>query len=160
MTVLAEKNGKTYVATTIEAAPEFAAPFGGESFPCLLWDHQGRSTSSDRSVLAKALLESGCRYAVCAGAACEAWHDAIDLAFVTAHLGDPEQVVDAVHVMTSWHQRESADDIAFFFVLNTNFDAHEFDRYLVLHLGTSAARSEVDAAVRKYALGEASDQAV
>ena len=160
MTILAEKSGKTYMATTIEAVRQFAAPFGGESFPCLLWDHQGRSISSDRSTLAKALLESGCRYAVCAGADCEAWHDAIDLAFVAAHLSDPEDVVDAVHVMTTWHEGESADDIAFFFVLNTNFDAHDFDRYLVLHLGTSATRSEVDAAVRKYALGEASEEAV
>ena len=160
MTVLAEKNGKTYVATTIEAPRQFAVPFGGESFPCLLWDHQGRSTSSDRSALSKALLASGCRYAVCAGADCEAWHDAIDMEFVRAHLDDPEHVVDEVHVMTTWHERESANDIAFFFVLNTNFDAHDFDRYLVLHIGASAARSEVEAAVRKYALGEASDEAV
>jgi hypothetical protein len=106
------------------------------------------------------LLEGGCRYAVCAGADCEAWHDAIDLEFVKLHSDDPEHVINTVHVMTTWHQGESPDDVAFFFVMNTNFDAHDFDRYLVLHLGTSAAVVKVDAAVRKYALGESWDRSV
>jgi hypothetical protein len=160
MTLLAEKNGKSYVATTVEAPGEFVVPFGGDTFPCLLWDHQGGFTASDRSALAKALLNSGCRYAVCGGTDCEAWHDAIDLEFVTAHSTDAEDVIDAVHVMTSWHDRESPADVAFFFVSNTNFDAHAFDRYLVLHLGTGADRAEVDEAVREYALGPQGDSAV
>ena len=136
MTVLAEKNNKSFVAATIEAPREFVAPFGGDAFPCLLWDHQGGSTPSDPATLAKALLNSGCRYAVCGGTDCEAWHDAIDVEFVAAHLDDSEDAIDAVHVMTSWHDRESPDDVAFFFMFNTNFDAHDFDRYLVLHFGT------------------------
>jgi hypothetical protein len=160
MTVLAERGGKAYEATTIRDARQFEAPFGDRLFPCLLWDHQGGSTASDRSALAKLLLEGGCRYAVCAGADCEAWHDAIDLEFVRMHSEAPEHVIDAVHVMTTWHEGESADEVAFFFVMNTNFDAHDFDRYLVLHIGTSAAVAKVDAAVRKYALGESSDQSV
>lgn len=160
MTILAEKNEKSYIATTIGAPHEFVAPFGDGPFPCLLWDHHGGFTASDRSALAKALLNSGCRYAVCGGRDCEAWHDAIDLEFATAHLDDPEEVIDAAHVMTSWHDRESPDDVAFFFVLNTNFDAHDFSRYLVLHLWTGAAQAEVDEAVRRYALGLQGDSAV
>ena len=56
--------------------------------------------------------------------------------------------------MTTWHTGETADEVAFFFALNTNFDNHEFTRYLVLHVGTGPAREELDAAVRKYALDE------
>jgi hypothetical protein len=158
MTVLAEKDGKRYVVATVEAAEQFAMPLGGAPFPRLLWDHQGHSTPLGRSAVAKALLEAGCRYVVCAGRDCEAWHDAIDEEFVAAHLEDAPDVTEAAHVMTTWHEDESPDEVAFFFVLNTNFDRHDFDRYVVLHLGTSDVRSEVDGAARKYALG--SDEAV
>ena len=56
--------------------------------------------------------------------------------------------------MTTWHEDENPDDVAFFFVLNTNFDDHDFDRYLVVHVGDGQTREQVDAAVRRYALNE------
>ncbi len=54
--------------------------------------------------------------------------------------------------MTSWHNHEGVDEVAPFFVLNTNFDDHDFGHYLVLHVGTGPAKKSVNAAVRKYAL--------
>ena len=85
---------------------------------------------------------------------CEAWHDAMDQEFVKQHLDDPQEVCEAAHVMTTWHEGENPDDVAFFFVLNTDFDDHEFRKYLILHIGTGELREQVDAAVRKYALHE------
>jgi hypothetical protein len=152
MDVLAENEGKIYRAIAIDAPEDFASPFPGALFPCLIWDYDGYFTNTQREVVARALLEAGCRYVVCGGERCEAWHDAVDSAFVQQHLDDPEDVRAAVHVMTTWHDGESPDDVAFFFVFNTNFDDHDFRQYLVLHIGARKTKEQVDAAVRAYAL--------
>lgn len=151
MEILAEHEGKVYGAITIGGPDDFVSPFRSSLFPCLIWDHGGSFTDAERSAIAKALLEAGCRNAVCGGKNCEAWEPAFDLEFVEAHLNDPDEVRDSVHVMTSSHDGESPDDVAFFFVLSTNFDDHEFRRYLVLHVGSGPAKAQVDAAIRKYA---------
>ena len=154
MDVLAEKEGKIYGAIGIDGPEGFAPPFPGALFPCLIWDHEGRFRDWERSAVTRALLDAGCRYAVCGGKTSKAWHDAVDAEFVAQHLDDPDDVREAEHVMTTCHDGESPDDVAFFFVLNTNFDEHDFERYLVLHVGTGEKKTEVDAAVRKYALNE------
>ena len=154
MDVLAEGDGKIYVRVTVNRPGAFTPPVFDAQFPCLIWDHDGRFNEMARSAIAKALLESGCRYAVCCGHNCEAWHDAVDAAFVEAHLDDRDDVRDAAFVMTTWHDGESPDDVAFFFVLNANFEDHSFRQYLVLHVGTGPAEDQIDAAVRKYALSK------
>ena len=153
MNVLVEKEGKIYVGVTIVRPGDFASPFPGAEFPCLIWDHGSRFTDQERSAVANAVLDSGCRYAVCGGDSCEAWHDAVDTEYVKLHSHDSEEVRAPAMVMTTWHTGESPDDVGFFFVLHTNFDHHDFQHYLVLHVGTSEAMEHVDAAVRKYALG-------
>jgi len=65
-----------------------------------------------------------------------------------------DQSADAAHVMTTWHANESPDDVAFFFVLNTNFNEHDLKRFLVLHVGDGHANGEVDAAVRRHAVND------
>lgn len=40
------------------------------------------------------------------------------------------------------HADESPDDVAFFFVLNTNFNEHDFKRFLVLHVGDGHAKGK------------------
>ena len=128
------------------------APFGGEPFPCLLW-HRGGFTRDAKRDLAHALIHGGCRYAVCAGVECEAWHDAFDAAFLEEHEGQSEDESDRDFMMTTWHERDTIDDVAFFFVLNTNFDDHDFTRYLVLHVGDAPVPDEINAAVAHYAMG-------
>ena len=154
MDVLAENEGKVYARATINRRDAFTSPFSGALFPCLIWDHDGHLTDAERSAIAKALLAAGCRYAVCDGRNCAGWHDAVDAEFVKAHIDDPKVVWESAHVMTTWHDGESPDDDAFFFVLNTAFDDYDFKLYLVLHIGTGPIRDQVDAAVRKYALSK------
>ena len=151
---VANIHGRTYTATSLTDEGSIAAPLPGVFFPCLIWDHDGCSSAHVRSAVARALLEAGCRYVVCGGRDCEAWHDAVDWEFVSAHLDDPTVVTDAAHVMTSWHNGETPDDVAFFFVLNTNFDDHDFRTFLVLHVGSGPDHERLDAAVRKHALSE------
>jgi hypothetical protein len=152
--LLAENAGKTYGAIAIDVPGDFVNPFSSSLFPCLIWDHDGRFSEDQRTAVAKELLLAGCRYVVCSGQNCEAWHDAVDVEFVRQHLGEPDDVLDAVHIMTSWHAEESPDEVALFFVLNTNFDFHDFVRYLVLHVGDGPMKMQVDAAVRRHALNE------
>ena len=76
----------------------------------------------------------------------------MDVEFVKRHVDDSEQQLDASFVMTTSHQDEAPDDVAHFFVRNTNFDFHDFTHFVVLHIGDGPKRDEVNAAVRKYAL--------
>jgi hypothetical protein len=151
--VLAETEEKIYASVAMDQVGEFLSLCPGVFFPCLIWDHTGECSDSDRSAVARALLDAGCRYAVCGGKQCSEWHDAIDLEFVRQHQDDSEAARDASHVMTTWHEGERPEDVAFFFVFLTNFDRYDFNRYLVVHIGTSELKEEVDAAVRRCALG-------
>jgi hypothetical protein len=154
MSVLVVQGGKTYVATTLDAAGDVVSPFPGALFACMIWSHDDRLTEAQRAEVARQLLQAGCRYAVCGGQICEAWHDAVDEELLQQQSNAPATTLDAVEVMTTWHTDESPDDVAFFFVLNTNFGDHDFEHYLVLHVGDGPAREEVDAAVRRYAINE------
>lgn len=152
MFLLADDSGKLYFTLSIKRADAFVSPFPGEHFVCLLWDHDGRFTSDERAAVAVALLDSGCRVTVCGGKQCEAWHDAVDEEFVMQHLDDSKEDRADPFVMTTWHDGESPDEVARSFVADSDFDAHAFTRYLVLHVGTSPAAQQVDAAVRRHAL--------
>jgi hypothetical protein len=152
--LLAEKEGKVYASVAVDELGEFLACSPRGFFASLIWDHASEFSDSDRATVAKTLLDAGCRYVVCGGQQCSEWHDAVDLEFVKRHLDDDEAVADASHVMTTWHEGESPDDVAFFFVFLTNFDRHDFTRYLVVHVGTGESRHDVDAAVRRCALGK------
>jgi len=154
MDVLAEKEGKVYGAITIHGPGDFESPFPKSLFACLIWDHAGHLGPEERSKVANTLIEAGCRYAVCGGANCEAWHDAVDTEDIKKHVAASDAVREEELVMTTWHDHESADDVAYFFVENTDFGNHDFNRYLVLHIGTSDVTDVLHAAVRKYARNE------
>ena len=154
MEILAENDGKLYGAISIDGPEGFASPYTGLPFPCLIWDHEGHFADAERSSVASALLEAGCRYVLCGGALCEAWHDAVDAEFVMKHLEDPDEVQAATLVMTTWHTGASPDEVAFQFVVNTDFDDLEFRHYLVLHVGSGPAKAQIDAAVRKYSFNK------
>ena len=126
-------------------------PFGGRNFACLLWDHGLVLPDASSEDLCQLLLRTGCRYVVCGGPGCEAWHDLVDLVFVDEHLEASDVELDRAHVMTTWHSNELPDDVAFFFVYNTNFDDITFDRYLILHLGTGPLAQVIEDAVIAYA---------
>jgi hypothetical protein len=154
METLAEHDGKTYHAITIERGDDFVSPFNGFAFPCLIWDHDSHFSQDERIAVASRLLAAGCRYVVCGGSDCSVWHDVVDLEWVREHLDEPDEVQAAAHVMTTWHTGQTPDDVAFFFVQLTNFDDHDFKRFLIVHVGSGGAVREVNTAVRKQALGE------
>ena|SRR2546425_2551064 len=139
--------GKRFLFRSVGLDAEFASPFAGADFVCLLWANVRGVDDLERSHLAKALIATGCRYAVCAGHDCTAWHDAVDAAFLAQGLSEEEQ--ERRFVMTTWHDKDSDDDVVFFFVWNTICDDQEFKNYLVLQIGEAPKR---EARLRKLVL--------
>lgn len=151
MKVVAEDKGKIYAVETIHEAGHLNLPFRAVLFPCLIWDHDGHFTREDRTIVARTLLQAGCRYIICGGMNCEAWHESVDEQFMLRCLNAPENVLQETFVMTTAREGETPDDAAFFFVRCTNFDHHDFKHYLVLHVGTSDAAAALEIAIRRYA---------
>lgn len=124
-------NGRAFYFLAVKQPEDFALPFDQVPYPCLVWASK-RTTPEFKGVLARRLIESECRYAVCGGVERAEWEAAFDRMYVENEPGcaSPEKHF----VMTSSHE-ESADDAAFFFVNCTNFDEHDFRHYLVLLVG-------------------------
>lgn len=99
--------------------------------------------------LAGTLIRAGCRYAVCVGPGQGApdWETAFDMAWVDIHLDSTEAMRDANVLLTTRHDGQSADDVAFWFVMHTCFDYHWFRDFLLLHIGTGPDVEAVEQAV-------------
>ena len=128
------------------------APFGSQQFACLLWNHSLERDVAATSALLGSLIDSGCRYFVCAGLDCEWWHDFIDELFVGKYLDATDEERARNRVMTTWHPQESPDEVAAFFAFNTKFDDIVSDRFLLLHLGDGPDVDAVEAQARALAV--------
>jgi hypothetical protein len=58
------------------------------------------------------------------------------LAALSVELGPGQEMPT---VMTTWHTGESVEDVVFFAFNLTNFDEHDFRKYLVLMIGHDPA---------------------
>ena len=152
MRLLAEHHGSRVFAHTVEAPEVPAMPFEGACFPCLVWHHGEPWRREDMLDFARALIRAGCRYAVCVGPrhAGLDWETAFDMAWVEEYLDAPQAAKDANFLMTSQHDGESVDDVAFFFILNTCFDHHYFQDFLLLHIGTGKDVEAIEDAVMRW----------
>ncbi len=158
MDVLFDDGCRNILSHTIASPVDWTDPFAGEPYVCMVWNHGSAFDSVKRKAVAVKLIDSNCRYAVCGGVNCENWHDDIDTVFVKGHQGLSDAKYDAVMLMTTWHDDESLEDIAFFFVQSTRLNGkEEFENYLVLHVGEGEFLTAVNEAVRKEAAGEAGD---
>jgi hypothetical protein len=150
---LFDAGGLQIYSCQLRTAESFDSPFwGNQGFACLLWSYGVAPTEPGARQLVGSLLRSGCRYFVCGGAACEAWHDLIDERFGLECANASDEERDQRQLMTSWHTGEAADDVAFFFVFNTDFDGVRISRFIVLHLGQSPDIAALDRAVAEHAL--------
>ena len=106
-------------------------PFGGTDFVVLIINNDPHISSSDQYALSLALVRSGCRYAVCIGHNCSTWDDSVDWAYLEV---DPD-ASDETFVMTTWHENDTPDEIAHFFLNCTTFDDNVFTNFLILSVG-------------------------
>lgn len=150
MRALVDTPNRTIHVVALDETRILPASFSGHPYCCLLWDHEGRSGRESQAAIARDLVSSGCRYVVCGGTNCEAWHDAIDDECIT--YDSSGEIVDVPLVMTTWHDGESPEQVAEFFIHCTSVENIEFSRYLVVHVGTSSIRHALEAAVRANAL--------
>ena len=151
MNLIVEHPPRSYWLQVLAETADFEPPFGGMPYPCLIWETRGGRSADDRLDLSRRLVASGIRYAVCGGVECEAWHHAVDEAYI--ELGLEGKDADDKFVMTSLHPDDPVDEVAFFFVGNTNFHDHDFTQFLVLQLGSDwATEHSLREAVREHAL--------
>ena len=101
-----------------------APPFAGADFVVLIINNDDAISPDDQCALSLALVRAGCRYAVCVGHNCSTWDDSVDYANIEV---DPELTKERF-VMTSWHENDTPNQIARFFLNCTTF-------YLVLSVG-------------------------
>ena len=150
MRALVDTPNRTIHVVALDEPHVMPMPFGGQPYCCLLWDHEGRAGLAWQAAVAHDLVSSGCRYVVCGGANSEAWHDAVDDECIT--FDSSGELVEVPLVMTTWHDGESPEEVAEFFVHCTGVETLEFTRFLILHVGKSASREALDQAVLANAL--------
>ncbi len=125
---------------------------GLAGFACLIWEHGPTLTpTAERAEIAGRVLRAGCRYVVCGGLGCDLWEESFDEEFVeqTYTLEEPE--VEARHVMTTSHQDQSVDEVAFFFVKLTAFDDWMPSEFVLLHAGLGPDREALESCIRANA---------
>lgn len=151
MRKLAQHGERVYLATDSKTVASAIASFRGEPFVCLVWDHDGAASWEQQRALGKILIAAGCRYILCGGKNCSSWHDAADMEFVEKHGDKTDAEYDAAHVMTTWHDGEPPDEVAWDFAFLTFIEPDGAPYYLVVHVGTSPDESTLDAAVLVHA---------
>ena len=111
----------------------FESPCSGEDFAMLLAVLDDTVDPDEQAALSGSFVAQGCRYAICYGHGCSTWDDSIDYSFIFT---DPNFTPPADRfVMTTWYDNEPIEDVADFFVRNTNFGTFEPVRFMLVALG-------------------------
>lgn len=122
----------------------FEPPFSGDGYALLLYVAASDVTPEEQIKISEAIIASGCRYAVCYGHRCSSWDDSIDLAAIEAGKEDKE------FVMTTWHEKDSPEDVVYYFWWNTMFDDFVAERMGVFVLGSHARiETELESEITK-----------
>ena len=107
------------------------SPFDGADFVVLIINNDPAISPDDQYALSLALVREGCRYAVCIGHNCSTWDDSVDYANMEVDPG----LTDSKFVMTTWHENDTPDQIANFFLNCTTFGDNVFTHFLILSVG-------------------------
>jgi hypothetical protein len=125
----------------------FPAPFDWGEFAAWILSADPALEPAAQFNIATALIDAGCRFAVSSGYNASSWDDAVDYAYILRHPG-PD--VDPTNfVMTSWHDDESLDEVAEFFVRNTSFETFSPKLFVVVGVGVDAPLQNAFVLVRE-----------
>ena len=129
----------------------FESPFAGAEFAALIVACDPTISHDEQSEISRSIVVQGCRWAVCVGNRASTWDDSIDLAY----LGTDKnfEPADSTHVMTTWHDEDSPQEIARFFVNDTSFDHFEARNLLIVYLGCDAEIQETFGSAADHELG-------
>ena len=130
--LLTSSQGKDVFHICLTAPYSLDSPlFEGEDFVVLIVNNDPGISAADQYAISLTLVRSGCRYAVCIGHDCSTWDDSVDDANIEVDPG----LTDARFVMTTWHEDDSVNEIAHFFLNCTAFGNNVFTNYLILSVG-------------------------
>ncbi len=122
-------------------------PFNATEYVCILFVNDTDVSPGEQKTISSTLTNTRCKYAVCAGHECSTWDDSID--FASLEMYPNYEVPNDQDIMTSWHEKQSIQDIVWFGLNCTNFDFHIFKRYLILFVGPKQGlRQEVEKAIQ------------
>ena len=93
------------------------------------------------------LIASGCRYAMAWGRDCSLWDDSIDYASLLRH--DFKEVSEVEHVMTTWHDDESMDEVFQFSAFDARHPVLELTETLIVDITDIERRDEILSRYRK-----------
>ena len=129
------QDGKEIWLLTLKRPYNFTAHFSGEPYVCILVVNESSISAAEQSLLSTQIVQSNCKYAVCAGHQCATWDLSIDIAYLETDpdLSPPEDEF----VMTTWHEGEPLEEVLWFGFNLTNFDDHDFKKYLILLIGAN-----------------------
>jgi hypothetical protein len=147
MELLTTRDGKEVWLHQIERPFLLDPPFPGRRYVTIVFSSDETVADTERQAVTRTLFSSGCRYGVFAGHGCGVWESALDSACIES---DPDyQPSDEAFTMTTSHEGESVEDVMFFGLMNTSFGSYDFDRFLILFVGSRAGlRDEVQAAIQ------------
>jgi hypothetical protein len=134
-------DGRHAVVEGLLAPSSLVIPFRDAAYVAVLWNCDETLGPDARNEVATALIQSGCRYIVCGGVNCERWHDDADLACVKLDL-ESNSGGEIPFVMTSWHTDEAEEEVIFFAFNCTNFEDHDFRKFLFLVVGNELSKQQ------------------
>lgn len=82
------------------------------------WEQSDSSSFQQIGLLIAKLIDRGCKYFVCAGRYSELLHDFIDDVIIDVSLNAQNENSDSI--MTTWHDADTDNDVADFFLHSTN----------------------------------------
>ena len=130
---------RRYFVAELAVGEAFEDPFPGRESVLLLYATV-ETPFAWRNATCDALAATRVGYVLCAGIECETWHDTIDEAVVGDGFEEGEEVPP---VMTTWHDDQPEDDVAFelVHVVTTNEHDVPFETFLVLTVGPRTVAS-------------------
>ncbi len=147
MEVIASSRGSEIWLHEMARPYQLPNPFNNSEYVCILFVNDIEVLPDEQKSISSTLIKTGCKYAVCAGHECSSWDDSIEIASMERYPNF--EVPDDQHIMATWHENESVDDIVWFGLNLTNFDTHEFKHYLILFVGPQPGlRQEVEEAIQ------------
>lgn len=133
MNLLATNEERRLYLEELTQPYHLSEPFKQEAYVCILLVNDLWVTDQEQGHISKQLIETGCRYAVCAGQQCSSWETAIDTAYISTdeNYSPPEETL----VMTTCHENESLTDILFHGLMCAFIDYEIPTRILILFIG-------------------------
>ena len=117
----------------------FESPCAGQAFALLLIVESQDVTPEEQEALSTQFVRQGCRYAVCYGHKCSSWDDSIDMVCVMDEIAGRA----TPFVMTTWHEGETLEEVAWHFVHCTAFDDWVPACFVVYRIGAGGGPPEL-----------------